>query len=103
MNESRGIQEKILNELKKVTGVIALHLQHKIHPNVTCNQCGCDNIKGIRYKCLFCKDYDLCDVCESTNVVNVFHDPTHSFIKITDTSIFNHQMHSVSSRLFKDH
>ena len=34
-------------------------------------------IYGIRYKCFVCKDYDLCESCESKSI----HDH-HAFIKI---------------------
>lgn len=34
------------------------------HPGVTCDSCGKLNLRGRRYKCLICSDYDLCEVCE---------------------------------------
>ncbi|KAI9333881.1 hypothetical protein BDR26DRAFT_805685, partial [Obelidium mucronatum] len=46
---------------------------------VTCNHCGAQPIRGIRYHCLNCADYDLCDSCESLGDVHV---KTHCFIKI---------------------
>ena len=38
----------------------------------TCDYCG-DHIIGIRYKCLHCPDYDLCEKCEEDNHHNQFH------------------------------
>jgi len=35
----------------------------KVHPNITCD--GCDEqVCGYRYKCLECRDFDLCARCE---------------------------------------
>lgn len=49
-----------------------------IHRNVTCNNCGIAPIRGIRYKCANCVDYDLCSACEAQEV----HIKTHVFLKI---------------------
>ena len=35
-----------------------------IHKNYECNICKVSPIKGIRYHCLECLDYDLCEKCE---------------------------------------
>jgi len=49
-----------------------------IHRNVTCNNCGIAPIRGVRYKCANCVDYDLCSACEAQDV----HIKTHLFLKI---------------------
>lgn len=47
-----------------------------IHLNVSCDHCKAANIQGIRYKCVTCPDYDLCEVCEAA----VEH--PHSMLKV---------------------
>ena len=37
-----------------------------IHERITCDGCEKHPIIGIRYKCLACYDYDLCDSCENS-------------------------------------
>ncbi|XP_072039912.1 LOW QUALITY PROTEIN: sequestosome-1-like [Amphiura filiformis] len=45
------------------------------HPGVVCD--GCDGgIRGPRFKCIICPDYDLCKQCEETGV-----HPEHEFVK----------------------
>lgn len=48
------------------------------HHFVTCDQCGATPIRGIRWRCTNCSDFDLCSDCEATNM----HDRTHIFEKI---------------------
>lgn len=94
MTESKNIQIAILNELK----TMSMQMQNKIvsqdqpiiikptHLNVSCNCCGSTNITGVRYKCMFCPDFDLCEICEAnTNT----HDPLHIFLKIKDNGNLN--------------
>ena len=39
----------------------------EVHEGVVCD--GCEGpIKGIRYKCLVCPDFDLCSVCEGKGI-----------------------------------
>ena len=33
-----------------------------IHRGITCNSCSAENIRGIRYHCANCADYDLCEL-----------------------------------------
>ena len=49
-----------------------------IHRGVTCNSCGSMPIRGIRYRCANCVDYDLCETCEAMQV----HPRTHLFYKV---------------------
>ena len=48
-----------------------------LHLNITCDNCE-GQVRGIRYKCNTCPDYDLCSSCEPLPV----HPEDHSFIKI---------------------
>ncbi|KAL8785885.1 MAG: hypothetical protein Q9213_003117 [Squamulea squamosa] len=49
-----------------------------VHRGSGCNSCNAMPICGIRYRCMNCPDYDLCEQCESLQV----HDKTHVFYKI---------------------
>ena len=66
-----NINEEKINNLN-------LNQQDRIHNNIICNNCGKENIKGIRYKCAQCPNFDLCDNCEKF----CQHDVNHIFIKI---------------------
>lgn len=49
-----------------------------VHQNVTCDGCGVNPIKGIRFKCSVCPDFDLCSTCESGSD----HSTQHPLLKI---------------------
>jgi len=54
-----------------------------IHNGTDCDGCDCKNIKGIRYKCLVCDDFDYCEKCEEK-----FGDiHGHPFIKINKPNL----------------
>ncbi|PHH85444.1 hypothetical protein CDD83_397 [Cordyceps sp. RAO-2017] len=49
-----------------------------VHRGCQCNACGMVPIRGIRYRCANCADFDLCETCEAQGV----HIKTHIFYKI---------------------
>lgn len=49
-----------------------------VHRGCQCNACGMVPIRGVRYRCANCADFDLCETCESQGV----HIKTHIFYKI---------------------
>ena len=51
-----------------------------VHPGVSCDGCGQSPIRGLRFKCSKCVNYDLCTTCEPS------HDPSHPLIKIRPTT-----------------
>ncbi|KAJ1920505.1 hypothetical protein IWQ60_006987 [Tieghemiomyces parasiticus] len=69
-----------------------------VHPDVFCDQCHRE-VRGIRYKCANCSEYNLCDACESYNV----HDPNHVFLKLRrPIDPFAHSVDSSFSQLAID-
>ena len=44
--------------------IIKDHTEKVIHKNSKCSKCGKSPIEGIRYLCLQCKSYELCQSCE---------------------------------------
>ncbi|RCI07986.1 hypothetical protein L249_7830 [Ophiocordyceps polyrhachis-furcata BCC 54312] len=49
-----------------------------VHRGCQCNSCGMVPIRGVRYRCANCADFDLCETCEAQGV----HTRTHIFYKI---------------------
>jgi hypothetical protein len=92
-SKMQTMQTDLINELTaNVTNImpsnISLHQQQQhnnmslseniIHKGITCSNCKATDIKGIRYKCTSCSNYNLCETCEALNT----HDIHHIFIKI---------------------
>ena len=57
--------EKKLGNFKKDETLIKSNdiSEKKEHPGVYCSQCK-ENVVGIRYKCVVCKDFNYCEKCE---------------------------------------
>jgi len=63
-----------------------------IHNGIECDECGQYPIRGIRYKCSKCINFDLCEKCESKKI----HSTNHPLIKINTPLNYNSSS-SVSS------
>lgn len=78
--ESGDINEEkqsLFNLLFRITEEQAMKDGY-VHRGVACNSCNTTHIKGIRYRCANCIDFDLCEQCEAMQV----HPTTHLFYKI---------------------
>eukprot|EP00090_Calanus_glacialis_P045022 TRINITY_DN8123_c0_g1_i2.p1 TRINITY_DN8123_c0_g1~~TRINITY_DN8123_c0_g1_i2.p1 ORF type:complete len:514 (-),score=192.21 TRINITY_DN8123_c0_g1_i2:143-1684(-) len=62
----------------------------KIHHGVTCDVCEKTPIKGNRYKCVVCDDFDLCGSCEAAG-----RHPGHNMMRISNPEM------AFPQRLFK--
>jgi Ca2+-binding EF-hand superfamily protein len=54
--------------------------QKYIHRGVTCSICEQSPLEGVRYKCVNCVNFDICEQCEEKAMD--LHDRTHLFLKI---------------------
>lgn len=74
----------LLNLLYHIAEEQAKH-EGYVHRRVTCDACHTMPIRGIRYHCANCLDYDLCEQCEAQQI----HLKTHVFYKIRIPAPFN--------------
>ncbi|KAI5967851.1 hypothetical protein KGF57_000279 [Candida theae] len=66
-----------------------------VHPNIACDRCSPDDfvpLKGVRYCCLVCSNYDLCADCEgeqqAAKLTYGSHSYLHPMAKITEPDSF---------------
>ncbi|KAI5967373.1 hypothetical protein CANMA_003193 [Candida margitis] len=66
-----------------------------VHENIACDNCSPDDfipLKGVRYNCLVCQNYDLCSDCESRQQAGKLtygsHSHLHPMAKITTPATF---------------
>ena len=51
-----------------------------VHIGITCDVCNTSPIRGLRYKCIVCADYDRCEHCHFHPTDP--HDPLHAFVEV---------------------
>jgi len=72
IDQSKKKPAKIKNETPQVS--------KEVHRTVKCDGCHVAPLRGIRYKCSICPNFDFCSICEQTK------DHPHAFIKIKTSS-----------------
>jgi len=66
-----------------------------VHAGIVCDGCEMTPIKGTRYKCLVCADFDLCALCESEG-----KHPQHNMIKLPNAGPrFPHRLFKCAQRI----
>ena len=87
--QTNNIETKV-NNLESRINNIENYLQNNkknniIHYGITCNYCNEKNIKGIRYKCGHCINYNVCQNCEPK--LDKIHDCNHLFVRIHNPNL----------------
>ena len=79
-NEDKGLncpmcRQKWNEDMLKIKIVknMAVKVNLKIHKGINCNNCERKNIKGERFHCLICEDYNLCIECFNLGIHRKFH------------------------------
>lgn len=76
--DNKSDEGQALRELAFAISKARARNEGVLHRGVTCDKCGRFPIRGIRYRCSNCQDYDLCEDCEARDE----HPLTHVFYKI---------------------
>ena len=87
INSNKLLEEGVKNLIPHVLATETI-----IHQGIHCKSCNQNPIKGLRFKCMHCADYDLCFNCYVTiNTSNnsTVHDATHHFLCIKNTTEYN--------------
>lgn len=62
-----------------------------LHPGVSCDICGVDIIRGARFKCAICHNFDACESCEFARrapLVGSHHVRGHPMVRFNDSRPF---------------
>ncbi|CAF0838901.1 unnamed protein product [Adineta steineri] len=58
-----------------------------VHESISCDGCHSPAIKGLRFKCDTCSNYDLCEQCLKAGTITQTHESTHPLIVISRRAI----------------
>jgi hypothetical protein len=64
----------LIAQLTEERNAAKAKLEPFYHQTISCNGCAIKPIKGLRFKCKVCPDYDLCENCHASKVHDI-----HSF------------------------
>lgn len=64
-----------------------------IHRGITCDGCEKLDLTGVRFKCLDCRDFDLCSACIARPGVLEQHSTNHSFLPILSGNDYKQMTH----------
>ncbi|TBU25294.1 hypothetical protein BD311DRAFT_700421 [Dichomitus squalens] len=78
------------NDVRPEIGREGRDNEETVHKNVRCDFCGRRDIRGIRYKCLQCPDFDWCSTCMASPEAWEAHAATHPFFPIHRKEDFLH-------------
>ena len=67
-----------LDILEAIAGMLEMHI------GIKCDCCLASDFRNYRYKCLICKDYDLCGDCYESSKTSNDHQTTHPMFLIPD-------------------
>lgn len=73
-------------------GNIEENNQKVIHDQVRCDKCNMNPIEGIRWKCMTCPNFDLCNICF---VCDTEHRKKHFFAQLEYSKYSEHNNHSL--------
>lgn len=75
------MKNELVRTKRKNSGIVSREIESTyIHVKICCNNCGLNPINGKRYKCIVCKNFELCEVCEENN----FHSH-HPMIRLVES------------------
>ena len=78
LEESQVEYNKMKEQLKKNEEKI----KKEVHKNIICNNCFKNNIKGKRFVCAECNNYNLCQDCEKIYYQKQIHQREHTLIQV---------------------
>jgi len=74
------LDTKLITWTLRMLSNISKGVNEPAHPDSKCQGCGMAPIRGVRYRCVNCVDYDICASCEESDKAQ--HDKKHLFVKI---------------------